>query len=416
MKKMPTLFKRTFEDGKAIAHNEVTPGCEWVIDGEGIAVRKYDGTCCMILNGVLHARYDCKKGRTPPEGFIPADEPDEVTGHWPGWVECDPEDPQWKYHFEGLRRTFRGRQLSGMTIDGTYELLGPKIQNNPEREDRHILMPHFIQIIETAVPNRFDRVPRTFDKLKEWLRKHNIEGLVFHHPDGRMVKIKKSDFGLPRVEPPPKPKSSKPYGRKDLYGYRGYYADHNPWVMDRWTDVRLVDDYNIDEIEIETIESPIRGRTMVARNARTGETIHSYDANNFHNVHEEQAAAEILYNRAVEELGERARIAERTRVMVAEREQQVEAEGGAEEVVTAAQDERQPLPEHIQVEYEDRIRGVFQAYNEYRASHRYNRYDEWRAFPTINANWQVVNNPSFEYLTLTETIGGEGEPTENTEG
>ena len=32
--------------------------------------------------------------------------------------------------------------------------------------------------------------------LKEWLEVHIIEGLVWHHPGGRMVKIKRSDFGF----------------------------------------------------------------------------------------------------------------------------------------------------------------------------------------------------------------------------
>lgn len=41
-------------------------------------------------------------------------------------------------------------------------------------------------------------IPRTFSGLAEWLKGQNFEGLVFHHPDGRMAKIKKRDFGLKR--------------------------------------------------------------------------------------------------------------------------------------------------------------------------------------------------------------------------
>jgi len=36
--------------------------------------------------------------------------------------------------------------------------------------------------------------------LREWFKGRDIEGLVFHHPDGRMAKIKKRDFGLKRKE------------------------------------------------------------------------------------------------------------------------------------------------------------------------------------------------------------------------
>ena len=47
MKKIPTLFKRTFDaqHRKGIV-NEVAPGMEWVLEGEGIAMVKVDGTCC----------------------------------------------------------------------------------------------------------------------------------------------------------------------------------------------------------------------------------------------------------------------------------------------------------------------------------------------------------------------------------
>ena len=84
MKKIPTLFKRTFDaqHRKSIV-NEVTPGMEWVLDGEGIATVKIDGTCCAIIDGRFYRRYDAKRGKTPPEGAIPCCEPDLVTGHWP---------------------------------------------------------------------------------------------------------------------------------------------------------------------------------------------------------------------------------------------------------------------------------------------------------------------------------------------
>lgn len=41
--------------------------------------------------------------------------------------------------------------------------------------------------------------PRAFDALREYLRGRDIEGVVWHHPDGRMVKIKGKDFGLKRA-------------------------------------------------------------------------------------------------------------------------------------------------------------------------------------------------------------------------
>ena len=90
MKKIPTLFRRTF-DAQHRKHvtSEVTPGLEWVTEGRGVATVKFDGTCCALIDGRFYRRYDAKKGKTPPEGAIPCCDPDPVTGHWPHWLERD---------------------------------------------------------------------------------------------------------------------------------------------------------------------------------------------------------------------------------------------------------------------------------------------------------------------------------------
>lgn len=182
MKKIPSLFQRNY-DGDRLVRDEVVPGSEWVLAGEGVATRKWDGTCCMVAEGVLYKRHDVKKGKTAPAGFIPAQDPDEVTGHWPGWVRVG-DGPEDKLH----RETFAAYEF---LRDGTYELVGPKVNGNPERFGGHHLLPH-------GVP-RFANVPRSFDGLRDWLAEHDdVEGIVWHHPDGRMVKIKGKDFGLRR--------------------------------------------------------------------------------------------------------------------------------------------------------------------------------------------------------------------------
>ena len=33
-----------------------------------------------------------------------------------------------------------------------------------------------------------------YDGIKDYLRDLDLEGIVWHHPDGRMVKIKRKDF------------------------------------------------------------------------------------------------------------------------------------------------------------------------------------------------------------------------------
>lgn len=184
MKKIISLFKRNYE-GDRLVIDEVCPGAEWVQNGEGVATRKWDGTCCMVQDGKLYKRYDAKKGKIPPAGFIPAQDPDPITGHWPGWIEVG-DGPEDQYHQGALR------DFLGTPSDGTYELVGPKINGNPEEFRRHHLIPHGFDVLEGC--------PTTFDGIKVWFKGKNIEGIVWHHPDGRMVKIKKKDFGLSRED------------------------------------------------------------------------------------------------------------------------------------------------------------------------------------------------------------------------
>lgn len=195
LKKIISLFKRNYETDRLV-RNEITPGAEWVLAGEGRATRKYDGTCCMIRNGKLFKRYDAKAftvnlktkektswNRLPPEGFEPAQEPDEATGHWPGWVPVG-NGPENKYHREVAE------QFIGPVLDGTYELCGPKVQGNPEKYAVRILIKHGAMTLQDC--------PRDYEGLKAYLTANDMEGIVWHHDDGRMVKIKTKDFGLKR--------------------------------------------------------------------------------------------------------------------------------------------------------------------------------------------------------------------------
>lgn len=182
MKKIVSLFQRNY-DGDRLVRDEVVPGAEWVLAGEGVATRKYDGACCAIIGGVLHKRYDAKQGKEPPHGFKPAQEPDPVTGHWPGWIEVGNGNED-RWFREGCEHTF-GQPFSGP--DGTYELCGPKVQGNPEGFPGHTLVPHGAYQLLDA--------PRTFTALRDYLKADfPFEGIVWHHPDGRMVKIKRKDF------------------------------------------------------------------------------------------------------------------------------------------------------------------------------------------------------------------------------
>lgn len=198
MKKIISLFQRNY-DGDRLVRNEIVPGAEWVIAGDGVATRKWDGTCCMVRDGILYKRYDAKAftigndgqkqpwNRKPPENWEAAQEPDEVTGHWPGWVPVG-DEPDSRWHRQALQ--IHVSEI-GVPPNGTYELVGPKIQGNPERFSRHELLPHANSPILGCAP-------RDYEGLRNYFDGNDIEGIVWHHDDGRMVKIKVKDFGLKR--------------------------------------------------------------------------------------------------------------------------------------------------------------------------------------------------------------------------
>ncbi len=187
MKKMPCLFVREFHDHRSFTlTTAVTPGCEWVLAGEGTASRKRDGTACAVLDGRLYGRYDAKRGKTPPPHCLPCDDPDPVTGHHPHWEPVG-DQPKFKWHAEARDAIHNQHIGSVFLADGTYELCGPMVSANPERLPAHTFIRHGLETLDA---------PRTFDGLRAYLAATPIEGIVFAHPDGRFAKIRRKDFGL----------------------------------------------------------------------------------------------------------------------------------------------------------------------------------------------------------------------------
>lgn len=184
MKKIPGVFMRNMDTDK-LCRDEVTPGCEWVLAGEGIATRKWDGTACAVIGGVLHMRYDAKNGKPAPVDGIPCQEPDPITGHWPHWIPVG-DRPEGKWHREAW--TNSPGSLGSPLPDGTYELCGPRVGANPDGFTTHVFRKHGDEVLTEC--------PRSFTALREYLHDKEMEGVVFHHPDGRMAKVKRTDFGF----------------------------------------------------------------------------------------------------------------------------------------------------------------------------------------------------------------------------
>jgi hypothetical protein len=206
MKKITTLFVVTY-DGKGsngVITDKIRPENLWVLmDADVKATQKFDGTAALIKEGALYKRYDAKPTkeafknhidgtawnvndfRQVPDGAIPCQKPDLVTGHYPHWLPCSRERKEDKYFWEAF-------DSQSPLEDGTYELCGKKVGSNPENITGHQLIRHGSVLC--------DLKDYSFDSIKRFLSstENNIEGIVFHHPDGRMCKIRKSDFCIKR--------------------------------------------------------------------------------------------------------------------------------------------------------------------------------------------------------------------------
>lgn len=187
MKKIPTLFERRFENHRVVeVFPNVTPGMEWVLEGEGDATIKIDGSCCAIIDGIFYKRRVYKADKRgdlqlcSKRGIIPCCDADPVTGAWPFWVPVDPLDPADKWFAEAFRNSIS-------LADGTYEAIGPHFQGNPHRWKVDTLIRHGTMRV---------LMNRSFESIREYLRNNPIEGLVFWKDGEPMCKIKRSDFGF----------------------------------------------------------------------------------------------------------------------------------------------------------------------------------------------------------------------------
>ncbi len=134
MNKIPTMFERDWNGDRSRVINQIHAGCEWVASGEGIATRKIDGTCCLVRGGKLYKRRELRGTDKAPEGFEYVTH-DEETTKVIGWVPVGDgfED---KWHREAfdpnvLHQNDMESCQCGTPVDGTYELVGPKVQGNP---------------------------------------------------------------------------------------------------------------------------------------------------------------------------------------------------------------------------------------------------------------------------------------------
>lgn len=204
MRKIPTLYQRDPDD-RAHVTSEVTPGCEWVIAGEGVPRHKFDGTAVMYDNHTWYARREVKAGKKEPDGFE-AVSTDEDTGKTVGWEPI--ENSGFHKHFKEALDNWLSAHDGIYPFPGTYELCGPKISNkkgnpNPEDLDFHQLLRHDMAttalMMAEVMPSEELTVALTSKNPKTLVKvlgeRYGWEGVVWWHPNGALVKLKYRDLG-----------------------------------------------------------------------------------------------------------------------------------------------------------------------------------------------------------------------------
>ena len=183
MKKMFHLF----ETEDYIYTPKIRAGSEWVENGEGVITEKLDGTSVRLtvrLGKIV--RVERRRNPTREEK-----RPGIVIDPW--YMDARTDDPQAKHILDAALNT----DVTALP-DGEYtaEAIGPFIQGNPLGLGYKVCVPHVL------APRYADSL-RTYDSLRDkcidgvyslYSPGHIAEGFVFHHPDGRMVKLRFSTF------------------------------------------------------------------------------------------------------------------------------------------------------------------------------------------------------------------------------
>lgn len=185
MPKLESPFIRKEIDGNYIVTPEIDPECAWFQD-EGVTCQeKLDGTNVSIVieNGKITRVFN-------------------RTNEMDLW--CD--NPV----VLAVRESYK-RGYCNFT-DGQYfgEAIGERIQGNPYKIQGNIWLPFNTYFAKHLTYQTWGKYPKDFETISAWFKeglmplffmsKHNgdktgfVEGVVFHHPDGRMCKLRRDMF------------------------------------------------------------------------------------------------------------------------------------------------------------------------------------------------------------------------------
>lgn len=191
MRKIPMLFEMKFDDlGNRIIANKVSDRARAaLLAGEARATWKRDGTAAMLDEaGNWFMRRAVKPGKKAPEGFI-ALETDPNTNITFGWEPAAGT---------GFAKFWRAAIAEGGFAPGTFELVAPKINGNPEGVDAPKLIPHGSELVE-GVPDVEDILDAEdpiglLRPLFEGFKDNGVEGIVWWVDGVPVVKLRAKDF------------------------------------------------------------------------------------------------------------------------------------------------------------------------------------------------------------------------------
>jgi len=191
MPKLESPFVRKMVNDAYIVTDEITKGYEWVFEDESVmAIEKLHGTnvSIFIQDGVITSCWN----RTERLPFFNKGK---------------------KFIIEGLLNSYERGHMEFLG-DGQHfgELIGPKVNGNPYKLEKHLWIPFETFGQKHLKYKSWGKYPKDFNTISEWFKElmplYNlmknkdvenkmeqfVEGVVFTHPDGRMAKLRKDMF------------------------------------------------------------------------------------------------------------------------------------------------------------------------------------------------------------------------------
>lgn len=199
MEKIECPFVRKMIGNRYLATNEIAEGMEWVFEDESvICEEKLHGTnvSIFIQDGVITSVWN----RTERIPFFNKGK---------------------KHIIEGLLESYSRGHMEFLP-DGQHfgECIGEKINGNPYKIKGHLWLPFNTFCRNHLAYKCWGKYPKTFESISEWFKelmplyslkvgsgyevKNDgvktgryigfVEGVVFHHPDGRMAKLRRDQF------------------------------------------------------------------------------------------------------------------------------------------------------------------------------------------------------------------------------